>query len=271
MTIYHFSIYSAISIENAWEEISRQGIEALYSEEDEAGKNKIIVCRLTCEQNPMIFINKIDCVQSITEAPDLSTDWEGQWAEHGFNYYDGYVHLPVADQELLVKPGPGFGDASHSTTRLVLQMMEKMVQKKTVLDIGCGSGILGLAALMLGASFNYAIDIDEEALLHTKENAELNQLDRLVWIGRADQLSKKKLKGPLIGLMNMISSEQKEAWMSIKRLTQKINEVVTSGILAEEQAAYVELWQKEGWSVLAAQQENEWMAFHMKRSVPIHE
>ena len=76
---------------------------------------------------------------------------------------------------LNIDPGLAFGTGGHETTRLCLEMCEKYMKSgDTVLDVGCGSGILGIAALLTGASRAVGVDIDEVAVRTAKENAELN-------------------------------------------------------------------------------------------------
>ena len=102
-------------------------------------------------------------------------------------YRDGLLHIDLHDfshdmqpsfwpEALKLKPGPGFGDLSHPSTRLVLKLMAKRIEGKAVLDVGCGSGILALAALSMGAASVCGIDIDQEALMHAEVNARLNDM-----------------------------------------------------------------------------------------------
>lgn len=78
---------------------------------------------------------------------------------------------------LILDPGLAFGTGSHETTFLCLEWLEKAdLRAKTVLDFGCGSGILALAALKLGAQHVVAVDIDEQALIATKNNALANDI-----------------------------------------------------------------------------------------------
>jgi len=76
---------------------------------------------------------------------------------------------------LMLDPGLAFGTGAHQTTALCLEWLDQQIQgEEVVIDYGCGSGILGLAALKLGAKQIYAIDIDPQALLTTRENAKRN-------------------------------------------------------------------------------------------------
>lgn len=76
-----------------------------------------------------------------------------------------------------LEPGLAFGTGTHETTRLCMQMLERYVkQGDRVLDLGCGSGILSVAALLLGASEAVGVDIDELAVKTARENADLNRV-----------------------------------------------------------------------------------------------
>lgn len=77
---------------------------------------------------------------------------------------------------LTIDPENAFGSGDHETTRLVLQVLdERVAGGERVLDVGCGSGVLSIAALRLGAASAFATDIDEDAVVVARRNAELNQ------------------------------------------------------------------------------------------------
>ena len=111
-----------------------------------------------------------------------------------------------------------------------------------VIDVGCGSGVLSLAAKLRGAEEVFGIDCEEEALRHAKENATLNQLH--CTFGNCLQ---KKFDHPLI-LMNMISSEQKIAWNALPQIQSYT--LILSGIPIEEArpfAHYGTILEKREW------------------------
>ena len=116
--------------------------------------------------------------------------WERAWMDYyepiqiGEKYWivPEWLEPPEADAtNIKLDPGLAFGTGNHASTFLCLQWLGKTdVKDKVVIDYGCGSGILGVAALLLGAKKVYATDIDPQAVLATTQNAELNGvLDRL--------------------------------------------------------------------------------------------
>jgi ribosomal protein L11 methyltransferase len=182
----------------------------------------------------------------------MDVDWKQQWALFAKNFYDGLAHIPLAgDKTLLLLPGPGFGDLSHPTTALMLEMMHPLVSQESIVDIGTGSGILALSALLLGANSSFGIDIDPEALLHAKENNELNHLN-----ARFNKKLPPKLP-PSIFLMNMILSEQRVAFQ--KHPSAKL--WITSGILESQESEYLAQADKWGLKVRSRHQNSEWLGF----------
>ncbi|WP_288461858.1 50S ribosomal protein L11 methyltransferase [uncultured Pseudomonas sp.] len=143
---------------------------------------------------------------------------------------------------LLLDPGLAFGTGTHPTTSLCLQWLDgEPVQGLQVLDFGCGSGILAIAALLLGAEHAVGTDIDVQALEASRENANRNGIDPArfpLYLPAdlpgepADVVVANILAGPLVGLAEQIT-----------RLTRIGGRLALSGILAEQaedvRAAYV--------------------------------
>lgn len=97
---------------------------------------------------------------------------------------------------LNIEPGAAFGTGTHDTTRLCLETLDKIIkQGDTVLDIGCGSGILAIASMLLGATEGFGVDIDELAVKTAKENGKMNNLGepelKFVCGDLADKVTKK--------------------------------------------------------------------------------
>jgi ribosomal protein L11 methyltransferase len=125
-----------------------------------------------------------------------------------------WLEPPEADAvNIKLDPGLAFGTGNHASTFLCLQWLGKTdLKDKIVIDYGCGSGILGVAALLLGAKKVYATDIDPQAVLATQQNADLNGVLDKIFVGlpdefnetfgsqKADVLVANILAGPLMAL-----------------------------------------------------------------------
>lgn len=100
-----------------------------------------------------------------------------------------FCEAPDADAiNVVIDPGLAFGSGTHSTTALCLRWLGKQkLRDKTVIDYGCGSGILAVAAAMLGAKAIYAYDIDPQALLATGQNAQRNNVSESIHICTHDR------------------------------------------------------------------------------------
>lgn len=194
-------------------------------------------------------------------------DWEEQWATFAPHFEGGLSHVDLgklgedaAGAILQLKPGAGFGDLSHPTTRLTMALMLPLVKGNVVFDIGCGSGILSVGAALLGAKKVYGLDIESAALEHSRENAKLNRIDHKILFTK--ELRKNWIsKAPLVIAMNMIWSEQESAWGSLGLLHGKEASIVTSGLLSSQREEYLLLTQSWGWSLVEEKEEEGWMGF----------
>lgn len=200
-------------------------------------------------------------------------DWALQWSMHSPDFAGNSLKIDLSKYTKLSHPhnipilqlnaGPGFGDLSHPTTRLTLAMMAPYINGKEVLDIGCGSGILSLSAILLGAKFVHGLDIDPDALSHAQENARLNDLEKHA-IFLLPEFYNKPPSGELVILMNMIRTQQQEAWKSLPQLHHRAASCITSGILASEREIYLRECNQRRWNLVEEKQEEDWLAFHFE-------
>lgn len=193
--------------------------------------------------------------------------WERSWMDYyepiqigeKFWIVPEWLQAPEADAvNIKLDPGLAFGTGNHASTFLCLQWLGKTALKdKVVIDYGCGSGILGVAALLLGAKKVYATDIDPQAVLATQQNAELNGvLDRL-YVGlphefeqefaqqQADVLVANILAGPLMSLVEEFA-----------KLLKTSGEFALAGVI-EEQVADVSQVYAEYFDILQVEQREE--------------
>jgi len=131
-------------------------------------------------------------------------NWNEEWEK---NYFKPLVvagkcvvrapfhkEYPVLDYEIIIEPNMAFGTGNHETTLMMLEaILENDMQDKSVLDMGCGTGILGILASMRGARKITAIDIDEWSFKGASENAQINQIENMeVKLGDASLLGDEK-------------------------------------------------------------------------------
>jgi ribosomal protein L11 methyltransferase len=138
--------------------------------------------------------------------------------------------VPLSSPHVRLHMGLAFGTGEHPTTALCLAWLEGRLPEGTrVLDYGCGSGILALAALALGASYAWAVDSDPQALQATSDNAALNAVSERIWIGSPGALPAVAAD---IVVANILAS-------TLESLAPKLSghtggTLVLSGILAEQ-------------------------------------
>ncbi len=153
------------------------------------------------EENPEEFLQKVnkelDSLRdfmdigegTVTVSETADKDWINNWKEffHTFRVTDKMIIRPSWEDEttysdhkssdivISIDPGTAFGTGSHETTKLCIRALERHVKSGyNILDIGCGSGILSIAAAKYGASHALGIDIDEHAIPSTIENRDIN-------------------------------------------------------------------------------------------------
>lgn len=192
-------------------------------------------------------------------APAEEIDWEKQWAAFAPDFQDGLARIGLEEGKvLLLKPGAGFGDLSHPTTRLVMKLMAPLVKDRVVFDIGCGSGILSITAALLDAKQVQGIDIDEGAIEHSRENARINGVEALTYFSRG--IAPQDLpEGPILILMNMIESEQTQAWAACSSLHGVKATLVVSGLLSTQTSSYIEEAKARNWTLIQVAEEDGWI------------
>ncbi|MCF6457633.1 50S ribosomal protein L11 methyltransferase [Pseudoalteromonas sp. MMG024] len=192
-------------------------------------------------------------------------DWEREWMDnfHPIQFGERLWICPswrdIPDPNavnVLLDPGLAFGTGTHNTTALCLRWLDSLdLSGKTVVDFGCGSGILGIAALKLGAKRVIGIDIDPQALEASRDNAERN--------GVADQLEvylpedQPEFEADIL-VANILAQPLRELHQVILGLLKTGGEFALSGIL-EEQVTSVEDIYRQYAELETSQQDGEWM------------
>jgi ribosomal protein L11 methyltransferase len=164
---------------------------------------------------------------------------------------------PLEPRLVVIQPSMGFGTGHHATTRIVLKALQHLrLQDQTVLDIGCGSGILAIAAVALGARSAIGIDIDPDALANAGENVDLNRVGGRVRLEEGD-FRAMPLRAGLV-LANLTGALLERSATTLAALVEPGGFLVASGFTESERASVVPALER----VLALQtlaQEEEWM------------
>lgn len=162
---------------------------------------------------------------------------------------------------LSIDPGAAFGTGTHATTLLCLQFLEKFVKPgNTVLDIGCGSGILSIASVLLDAAHADGVDIDAQSVRVAKENAELNGVsDKTTYIvgdlaeqitGKYDVICANIVADVIIKLLGNVADYMKDDAV-----------LITSGIIDIREQDVKDAFAKHGFTIVKRESKENWCAF----------
>jgi len=131
-----------------------------------------------------------------------------------------------------MNPGLAFGTGDHPTTGLCLEWLDQNLPAGArILDYGCGSGILAIAALRLGARFAWAVDIEKQAINATKNNAAINTMSEKIWVGAPAALKKVRVD---VLVANILANPLEKLASDFSRLVVPGGSLVISGILESQ-------------------------------------
>lgn len=204
-------------------------------------------------------------------------DWENNWKDYFKSIPVGkklMIH-PVWDDDfdpgdravLDIEPGLAFGSGGHDTTRLCLEMMEDYVTHDTeFLDVGCGSGILSVSALLLGAKKAVAVDIDPLAVKKARENAELNGFDETRYTALEGDLADKVTGKYNVVAANIVADVIILFCSQVKEFMSDDAVFITSGIIDTREPDVLEAFKKYGFSIVERRERGGWLCFALKKS-----
>ena len=220
----------------------------------------------------------------IEESQTEDVDWVNNWKQYFHQFYiDDILVIPSwekveeKDSDKLVihiDPGTAFGTGMHETTQLCIRQLKKYVKDDTViLDVGCGSGILGMLALKFGARYSVGTDLDPCAIDATHENMEVNGIRKdqyEVMIGniiddkdvqdkagyeKYDIVAANILADVLVPLTPVIVNQMKPGGIYI-----------TSGIIEDKEETVVQAVKEAGLEVLEVNHQGEWVSVTARKN-----
>lgn len=204
-------------------------------------------------------------------------DWETNWKRFYKPMEIGERLLVVPQWEearddgrvkLVLNPGLTFGTGSHATTRLCLQALDKYIRGgEKILDLGCGSGILSIAALVLGAKEAFACDIDEKCVDVAYENAALNGVGRDRYTVRwGDVLTDKALQAEFGGgydmvVANIVADVIMGLSDKVRPFLKEGGLFLCSGIIDDRAEEVFTKLRADGWTVIEQHDSEGWYSF----------
>lgn len=210
-------------------------------------------------------------------------DWALSWKQHwhpmeiGDRFLINPAWLPPPEDcdriILRLDPGSAFGTGTHATTQLCLESLEMRLgspfQEKVIADIGCGSGILSIGAVLLGLPQVYAVDVDPLAVIATRSNLALNQIDpgRIVCEqGSVDELLAILPDGVDGMVCNILAEVIIQLMPKLTQLAKPNSWAILSGILLEQAPAIAEVLEQYGWDIATLWKQQEWCCFNVRRN-----
>jgi ribosomal protein L11 methyltransferase len=169
------------------------------------------------------------------------------------------------EEVIFLDPGMAFGTGTHATTALCLRLLEKhMCPGDTVIDVGCGSGILSIAAVKLGAARVLALDLDPVAVEVSRENIHVNDAAHAVQVRQNDLLQGVDGTYDLI-VSNILAEIILKFVADAHRLLKTGGSFIVSGIIQEKAPQVREALLAQGFSVTDEWTEQDWVAFAAKK------
>lgn len=266
--------------EAAWEiaHIDLIDEDLLQKDRDKA----VVHIYISPEENPaeaVAFLSERYNAEKIEHEIDLSVcrnqDWENNWKEYFKPMPVGEKLLirPVWEDEydadgrtvLSIEPGLAFGSGGHDTTRLCLETLEKHINPDIeLLDIGCGSGILGIAGLLLGAKSSTGVDIDALAVKTAKENGTINGFEEPEFTVFEGNLTDKVTGKYDVVVANIVADIIVMFTENVGKFLKDDGVYITSGIIDTREQDVLDAFEKYGFEVIGRHESCGWLCFETK-------
>ena len=252
-----------------------------YLDEDVDKQELLLKVRQELEEMRS-YLNVGEC--TIEESQTEDVDWVNNWKQYFHQFYiDDILVIPswenveAKDSDKMVihiDPGTAFGTGMHETTQLCIRQLKKYVTEDTeILDVGCGSGILGMLALKFGAKHSVGTDLDPCAIDATYENMDNNGISRdqyEVMIGNIidDKAVKDKVGYEKYDIVaaNILADVLVPLTPVIIHQMKKGGIYITSGIIEDKEDVVVEAVKEAGLEVLEVNHQGEWVSVTARKN-----
>ena len=202
------------------------------------------------------------------------TDWSENWKKffHTIEIGDRLAVVPSWESYenkksrtlLHIDPGAAFGTGTHATTALCLEMLEEYIKSDTtMLDIGCGSGILSITSVLLGARSTIGVDIDAQSVKTAKENAEINHISDKTEFIIGDLAEKINGKFNVV-CANIVAEVIIKLLADVKNYMVDDAVLIISGIIDIRKNDILEAVEKYGFTVMKERLRDNWCAYALR-------
>ena len=254
---------------------------SFYLEEEE-DKERILASVKQELEEMSAYANVGEC--TIEESQTEDVDWVNNWKQYFHQFYvDDVLIIPSweevkpEDEDKMIihiDPGTAFGTGMHETTQLCIRQIRKFVtEDTTILDVGCGSGILGMLALKFGAKYSVGTDLDPCAIDATYENMEVNGITRdqyEVMIGNI--IDDKEIQDKVgyekydIVVANILADVLVPLTPVILHQLKPGGIYITSGIIDDKEETVVNCVKAAGLEVLEVTYQGEWVSVTARKN-----
>ena len=200
-------------------------------------------------------------------------DWIDVWKKHFRPIHLGKIvvvpewidYTPTADERVvLLDSNMAFGTGEHETTSSCVELMQNYIKEDTVcIDVGCGSGILGISAIKLGAKKAYLTDIDPIAVESSLHNAKLNGVDAFTVVAHSNLLDDTDIQADVM-VANITGEVLKLLAPSIPKNLKKDGVLILSGIIESRLEMVKSAYEAVGMQVVLERRKGEWFALVLK-------
>ena len=202
-------------------------------------------------------------------------DWIDVWKKHFRPIHLGAIvvvpewidYTPAPNEQVvLLDSNMAFGTGEHETTSMCVELMQEYITPSSVcIDVGCGSGILGISAIKLGAEKAYLTDIDPIAVESSLHNAKLNNVDDKTVVAHSNLLENTDVQGDIM-MANITGEVLKMLAPSIPKNLKKDGVLILSGIIESRLAMVKEAYEAVGMKVIFEKRKGEWFALVLKHA-----
>ena len=200
-------------------------------------------------------------------------DWIDVWKKHFRPIHLGEIvvvpewidYTPVGNEKVvLLDSNMAFGTGEHETTSMCVELMQEYITPSSVcIDVGCGSGILGISAIKLGAEKAYLTDIDPIAVESALHNSELNKVAEKTVVAHSNLLDDTDIQGDIM-MANITGEVLKMLAPSIPKNLKKDGVLILSGIIESRLDMVKSAYEAVGMEVVFERRKGEWFALVLK-------